>query len=98
MENFPFLNEAMSQVIVRLRKKAGYSQQKLAEISSITRVYLLQLEQGKFRPTLNSIFFLAKGLDIPPEYFVELIEKERQKLEKSSGSWSQKLEKSAPQK
>ena len=83
MENFPFLNEAMSQVIVRLRKKAGYSQQKLAEISSITRVYLLQLEQGKFRPTLNSIFFLAKGLDIPPEQFVELIEKERKKLEKA---------------
>ena len=83
MENFPFLNEAMSQVIVRLRKKAGYSQQKLAEISSITRVYLLQLEQGKFRPTLNSIFFLAKGLDIPPNEFVELIEKERKKLEKA---------------
>ena len=83
MDNFPFLNEAMSQVIVRLRKKAGYSQQKLAEISSITRVYLLQLEQGKFRPTLNSIFFLAKGLDIPPEQFVELIEKERKKLEKA---------------
>lgn len=83
MENFPFLNEAMSQVIVRLRKKAGYSQQKLAEISSITRVYLLQLEQGKFRPTLNSIFFLAKGLDIPPNEFVELIEKERKKIEKA---------------
>lgn len=82
MENFPFLNEAMSQVIVRLRKKAGYSQQKLAEISSITRVYLLQLEQGKFRPTLNSIFFLAKGLDIPPDEFVNLIEKERKKIEK----------------
>lgn len=84
MENFPYLNEAMSQVIVRLRKKAGYSQQKLAEISSITRVYLLQLEQGKFRPTLNSIFFLAKGLDIPPEQFVEQIEKERKKIEKAA--------------
>lgn len=86
MDNFPYLNEAMSQVIVRLRKKAGYSQQKLAQISSITRVYLLQLEQGKFRPTLNSIFFLARGLDIPPEQFVELIEKERRKLEKSGGA------------
>lgn len=86
MDNFPYLNEALSQVIVRLRKKAGYSQQKLAEISSITRVYLLQLEQGKFRPTLNSIFFLAKGLDIPPDEFVELIEKERKKIEKGNKS------------
>lgn len=82
MENYPFLNEAISSVIVRLRKEAGYSQQKLAELSSIARVYLLQLEQGRFRPTLNSIYFLAKGFGMPPQKLVELIEEERQKMEK----------------
>lgn len=82
MENYPFLNEAIANVIVRLRKEAGYSQQKLAEMSSIARVYLLQLEQGKFRPTLNSIYYLSRGLGLPPQKLVELIEDERQKLEK----------------
>ncbi|MCD7984621.1 MAG: helix-turn-helix domain-containing protein [Desulfovibrio sp.] len=84
MEDFPHLTQAMTTVVARLRKQAGLSQQKMAELSSIARVYLLQLEQGKFRPTLNSIFYLARGLGIPPEYLVELIEKERQQLENTN--------------
>lgn len=83
MEDFPHLTQAVTTVIIRLRKQAGLSQQKMAELSSVARLYLLQLEQGKFRPTLNSIFYLARGLGIPPEYLVELIERERQKLENS---------------
>lgn len=82
MENYPFLSEAVSNVIIRLRRQAGFSQQRLAEYSRIARVYLLQLEQGKFRPTLNSIFFLASGLGLPPGKLVELIEEERIHLEK----------------
>lgn len=82
MDNFPFLSEALTRVLVRLRKDAGLSQQKLADLSSIARVYILQLEQGKFRPTLNSIFFLAKGLGISPDKLVGLIENERKKMEK----------------
>lgn len=85
MENFPYLNEAISHVVSSQRKKAGYSQQRLADLSSMARVYLLQLEQGKFRPTLNSIFFLATGLEIPPSKFVELIEKRRDELESERG-------------
>lgn len=84
MEDFPHLTQAVTIVIARLRKQAGLSQQKMAELSSIARLYLLQLEQGKFRPTLNSIFYLARGLGIPPEHLVELIEKERQRLENIS--------------
>ena len=82
MENYPFLTEAVSHVIIRLRKQAGLSQQKLAELSSIARVYLLQLEQGRFRPTLNSVYFMAKGLGIEPHKLVELIEEERKEIEK----------------
>ena len=77
MENFPYLSEAVSAVVQGLRKKAGLSQQKLAQKSSMARVYLLQLEQGKFRPTLNSIFFIANGLDVKPGVLVDLIEEKR---------------------
>lgn len=84
MDNFPFLNQAVSYVVWRLRKNAGYSQQKLAERSTMARVYLLQLEQGKFRPTLNSIFFIASGLGISPSKFVGMIEEKRRELEKES--------------
>lgn len=84
MENYPFLNEAVANVISRLRRQAGFSQQRLAEYARVARVYLLQLEQGKFRPTLNSIFFIAGGLGIPPGKLVELIEEERVRLEKNA--------------
>lgn len=86
MDNYPFLTEAVANVLSRQRREAGFSQQKLANLSSIARIYLLQLEQGKFRPTLNSIFYLAQGLGIAPQYFVELIELERQKLAAATAS------------
>lgn len=84
MESFIFLSEATVNVIKRLRKEAGLSQQKLASLAGIDRLYILQLEQGKFRPTLNSVFFLARGLGLEPHTLVELIERERLLLEQES--------------
>lgn len=81
MEDYPKLIEAVSLVLKRLREDAGLSKRKLAEISSIDRVYLLQLEQGKYRPTLNSIFFLAEALGMPAAHLVNLIEQEQRALE-----------------
>lgn len=84
MEDYPKLTEAVSLILKRLREDAGLSKRKLAEISSIDRVYLLQIEQGKYRPTLNSIFFLAEALGMPAGRLVELIEQEQQALRKSA--------------
>lgn len=84
MEDYPKLTEAVSLVLKRLREDAGLSKRKLAELSSIDRVYLLQLEQGKYRPTLNSIFFLAEAFGMPAARLVDLIEREQQVLRKTS--------------
>lgn len=78
------LTEAISLVLKRLREDAGLSKRKLAEISSIDRVYLLQIEQGKYRPTLNSIFFLAEAFGMPAARLVDLIEREQQVLRETS--------------
>ena len=80
MEDYKYLNEAITNVIKRLRQSAGLSQQKLADLAGIDRLYVLQLERGKFRPTLNSIFFLARGFGLAPQTLVELIEVERRSL------------------
>lgn len=85
MEDYPKLIEAVSLVLKRLREDAGLSKRKLAEISSIDRVYLLQLEQGKYRPTLNSIFFLAEALGMSATQLVDLIEREQRTLKDASG-------------
>lgn len=80
MQDYDYLMEATINVIKRLRKTKSLSQQKLADFAGIDRLYVLQLEQGRFRPTLNSIFFLARGLGLPPQTLVELIEEERSTL------------------
>ena len=84
MEKYPFLSEATINVLKRLRNEYGFSQEKLAMKSALDRLYVLQIEQGKFRPTLNSIFFLANGLGMEPYEFVKLIEMERKKLAEES--------------
>ena len=85
MENFPSLTSAVSKVLRRLREDAGLSKRKLAMRSTIDRVYLLQVEQGKYRPTLNFIFHLARALNIPAAKLVDLIEKEQKSLERNNG-------------
>lgn len=80
MEDYPFLVEAVSNVLTRLREDAGLSKRKLSMISHIDRVYLLQVEQGKYRPTLNFIFLLARSLGIPASELVLLIEREQRKF------------------
>ncbi len=80
MEDYPFLVEAVACVLTRIREDAGLSKRKLSILSHIDRVYLLQVEQGKYRPTLNFIFLLAKALAIPASELVMLIEREQRKL------------------
>lgn len=80
MQDYPFLVESVSRVLTRLREDAGLSKRKLAMLSQIDRVYLLQVEQGKYRPTLNFIFLLARALGIPASELVLLIEQEQRKF------------------
>lgn len=82
MDDFPFLTTAISNVITKLRENAGLSKRKLSQISGIDRVYILQVEQGKYRPTVNFMFLLARGLDMPPQELFALISDEQARLEK----------------
>ena len=80
MEDYPKLTEAVANVLARLRADAGLSKRKLALLTTLDRVYLLQIEQRKYRPTLNAIFLLAQAFGISPGYLVTLIERECQRL------------------
>ena len=80
MEDYPKLTEAVANVLTQLREDAGLSKRKLALLTTIDRVYLLQIEQRKYRPTLNAIFLLAQAFGISPSYLVTLIDRECQRL------------------
>ena len=81
MDDYPLLSEAISNVLTCLRENAGLSKRKLAALSSIDRVYILQVEQGKFRPTVNFIFLIAQSLGISPSSLIALVEDEILKLQ-----------------
>lgn len=80
MDDYPRLTEATARVLTRLREDAGLSKRKLASLTGIDRVYLLQLEQRKYRLTLNAAFLIAQALGLPPGRLVDMIETERLKL------------------
>lgn len=80
MDDHPKLTEATAAVLTRLREDAGLSKRKLATLTGIDRVYLLHLEQKKYRPTLNAVFLLAQALGLPPSRLVDMIEAERLRL------------------
>lgn len=81
MEDYPYLTPAISRVLTRLREAAGLSKRKLSMLSGIDRVYILQIEQGKYRPTVNFMFLIARALGISPGALFSLVEKEQRALE-----------------
>jgi len=68
------IEEAFGQVIRKLRKANDFSQEKLAEISSLDRSFISLLETGKKQPSLITIFQLAKALDTTQSKILTTVE------------------------
>ena len=56
------------------RKKAGFSQEKLAELADVHPTYIGQLERGEKNATLESIHKITSALNIPLEKLFEKID------------------------
>ena len=56
--------KAVGQRISELRKKKGLSQEALASKIGIDRVAVGYIEQGRRRPSLNTIYSIAEALEI----------------------------------
>ena len=58
----------------QLRKEAGFSQEKLAELAGYDRTYISLLERGLRKPTIAALFNLSKPLGIAPHQLIKLVE------------------------
>ena len=79
MDDYPELNQTLAKILTLLRTTRQLSKTKLAELSGMERVYLIQLEKGEKRPTVNALFLLAKAFGIKASEFVKMIEDELSK-------------------
>ena len=86
MKDYPYLSEAVAAVLRHKREESGLSKRKLAELADIERVYLIHLEKGEKRPTLNALFYLCDALGLDPEEFVHLVREELKRRRERSPS------------
>ncbi len=51
--------------IIKVRKEKGYTQERLAYESDISKGYLSEVESGKKSPTVRTLAKLAEVLEVP---------------------------------
>lgn len=68
-----FPSEVFGDVLKKLRKAKGLSQEELSFKASLDRTYISMLERGHRQPSLNSFFGLSKALDIDPIELIQLV-------------------------
>ena len=73
MRVYPGLSEAVAEVIEILRKERKMTKTALADFAGIERCYLLDILNGKKKPTLNIIFSICDALHIHPNQFINLV-------------------------
>lgn len=62
------------QVIKKLRREAGLTQEALAEIAEINRTYIGDIERGARNIALSNILKLAHALKVKPSKIFYLME------------------------
>ena len=82
MEKYPYLNEAVANVLKGKREALGMSKRKLSELAMIERAYITGLENGKWNVSLNVLFCLSEALEIKPDVFIQLVMNEVENMKK----------------
>lgn len=53
----------IKNIILQLRKEQGITQQELADAVAVTRQTIISLENGKYNPSINLAYKIAKKFD-----------------------------------
>lgn len=76
MQDYPGLKTAIAATLKRLREAGNLSKRQMAQKAQLERVYLIQLERGEKRPSVNALFYLSSALGIRPSEMLKMIEEE----------------------
>ena len=67
--------ESVGKILQSYRKSKGMSQELLSGLAGLDRTHYSKLERGLRSPTIDTLFKIAKALDVPPNKIVEDMEK-----------------------
>ncbi len=84
MKEYPHLSQAIGNTIEVLRKDRKMTKSALAEFAWLERRYLLEIEQGDKRPTVNAVYSICEALKISPPEFFRKVEEEMGRLTKNA--------------
>lgn len=65
MKNLINLNAIIASNLKRLRTERNLSLSKLSALSGVSKVMLGQIEHGESNPTINTVWKIATGLNVP---------------------------------
>lgn len=68
------IEEEFGVVLRKYRSKTGLSQEGLALKCGLDRTYISLLERGKRKPTINTVFAIAKIINVKPSQMIKEIE------------------------
>ncbi|GHV54666.1 hypothetical protein FACS1894206_07950 [Deltaproteobacteria bacterium] len=80
MEEYPFLSQAIGNTIETLRLDRKMTKSALADFACLERRYLLEIEQGDKKPTVNAVYSICEALNVSPLEFFTRVEEERERL------------------
>ena len=65
---------AFGRVLQQLRREKKLSQEDLAFTSELDRTFISRMENGRRRPTINTIIRLSRALEVPASQMVAEVE------------------------
>lgn len=80
MKTYPFLLEAMANVLETLRKERHLTKTTLATYADLQDCYVRGITKGKRNPSVTSIYGICEALNIPIWEFFRKVEEERSLL------------------
>lgn len=67
-------SEKFAANVGRIRKRRGLTQEQLGWAAGLHQTAVARIESGERKPTLETIFKLAAGLEVPPAELFDGIE------------------------
>lgn len=80
MKEYPYLSQALGNVIEAIRKEKKMTKSALAEFAWMERRYLREIEQGVKKPTVNAVYSICEALKISPIAFFTMVDEEIKRL------------------